>query len=531
MESPFARPRDPDVGTIATGTPLHDLKSSRGGAAAPAVPTGEDGDIVAAPFVWTGTHVLALVILLLASLLEYMDISVVNVALPTMRTDLGFSQTNLQWVVNAYTVCFGGVLLLGGRAGDLLGKRRVLLGGIALFTAASLASGLAQNSGTLIATRALQGLASALVSPTTLALIAANFPEGKARNLALGLYGGIAGASSAFGVTVGGLLVSGPGWRWIFFINIPVGLFLLAAAPRYLRADRLGHHHRRFDLLGALSVTGGVGLLAYAVSQTDQYAWGSSRTVGLLTGAAVLLMYFVIHEALIAKEPLIPLWIFKNRSLTGASVIGTLWFSALFAMFYFLSLYEQQVLHATALRTGLSYLPLCTIMIVFSGVAPLLVPRLGVRYVLALGSLIAVCGLLLAAHISPHGHIWPDVIPPTMIVAPGLALLFVPTTIAAVAGVAPALTGLASSISIVSRTVGAAVVLAVLATLAANRTDHLVRTGHPLNAALTDGFALGFTISAVLMSVAVVASLAFFRDEGRGQGMSMTELVAVGIEE
>jgi EmrB/QacA subfamily drug resistance transporter len=481
-------------------------------------------------FAWTGAHVLALLILLLASLLEYMDISVVNVALPTMRTDLGFSQTNLQWVVNAYTVLFGGFLLLGGRAGDLLGKRRVLLGGIALFTAASVASGLAQDATTLITTRAVQGLACALVSPTTLALIAITFPEGKPRNLALGLYGGIAGISSALGVTVGGLLVSGPGWRWIFFINIPVGLFLLAAAPRFLSADRPGQHHRRFDLLGALSVTAGVGLLTYAVSQTNAYAWGSSRTIGLLGGAIALLLYFVLHEALIAREPLVPLAIFKNRSLTGASIIGTLWFGALFAMFYFLSLYEQQVLHFTALKTGLTYLPLCTILIVFSGIAPVLVPRLGVRFVLACGSSIAVAGLLLLARISPHGDVWRDVIGPTLLVGPGLALLFVPTTIAAVAGVTPALTGLASSLSIVSRTVGAAVVLAILATVATNRTEHLARTGHALDVALTGGFTLGFTISAVLMGVSVLASLLLFRSEGRGQKVSMTELVAVGIE-
>jgi EmrB/QacA subfamily drug resistance transporter len=481
-------------------------------------------------FVWTGAHILALLVLLLASLLEYMDISVVNVALPTMRTDLGFSQANLQWVVNAYTVCFGGFLLLGGRTGDLLGKRRVLLGGIALFTAASLASGLAQHASTLIITRALQGLCCAFVSPMTLALIAVNFPEGKPRNLALGLYGGIAGISSAVGVSVGGLLVSGPGWRWIFFINIPVGLFLLAVAPRYLKADRPGHRHRRFDLLGALTATGGVGLLAYAVSQTNTYAWGSSRTISLLAAAAALLLYFVIHETLIASDPLMPLSIFKNRSVTGASVIGTLWFGALFSMFYFLSLYEQQVLHYAALKTGLTYLPLCAILIVFAGVAPLLVPRIGVRFVLALGSLVAVAGLLLLAQISPHGDLWRDVIAPTLIVAPGIALLFVPTTIASVAGVAPDLTGLASGLSLVSRTTGAAVVLAILATLATNRTDDLVRTGHALDVALTDGFKLGFTISAALMGVAVLAALLLFGDEGRGQKVNLAELAAVGIE-
>jgi hypothetical protein len=298
-----------------------------------------------------------------------------------------------------------------------------------------------------------------------------------------------------------------------------------------VRADRTSHRHHRFDLLGALTATGGVGLLAYAVSQTNEYAWGSAHTIGLLAGAAALLMYFVIHETLIATEPLMPLSIFKNRSVTGASVIGTLWFGALFSMFYFLSLYEQQVLHYSALKTGLTYLPLCAILIVFAGIAPLLVPRIGVRFVIALGSLIAVGGLLLLAQISPHGELWRDVIVPTLIVAPGIALLFVPTTIASVAGVPPALTGLASGLSIVSRTIGAAVVLAVLATLAANRTSDLVRTGHTLNAALTDGFKLGFTISAALMGVSVLAALLLFGDEGRGQRVNMAELTAVGIEE
>ncbi|HXT37244.1 MAG TPA: MFS transporter [Chloroflexota bacterium] len=482
-------------------------------------------------FVWTSAHILALLILLLAQLLEFIDITVVNVALPTMRTDLRFSQTNLQWVVNAYTVCFGGFLLLGGRAGDLLGKRRVLLGGITLFTVASLASGLAQDANTLITTRALQGLSCAFVSPMTLALIAMNFPEGKPRNLALGLYGGIAGISSALGVTIGGLLVSGPGWRWIFYINIPVGLFLLTAAPRYLKADRPTHRHRRFDLLGALTATGGVGLLAYAVSQTNEHAWGSSRTIGLLAGAAALLVYLVIHETLIAGEPLIPLSIFKNRSVTGANVIGTLWFGALFSTFYFLSLYEQQVLHYSALKTGLAYLPLCAIFIPFTGIAPVLVPRVGVRFVLALGSLIAIGGLLLLARISPHGDLWRDVIVPTLVLGSGLALLFVPTTIAAVAGVLPSQTGLASGLSLVTRNVGAAVVLAVLATLATNRTDHQLQAGHALNAALTDGFKLGFTISAVMMGVSVLAALLLFRNEGRGQRVNMAELAAAGIED
>jgi EmrB/QacA subfamily drug resistance transporter len=520
----MALPRDPDVRPSA---------QTQSGFVGKLV-TAADATLTApaaSEFAWTGARTMALLILLLASFLEYMDITVVNVALPTMRTDLGFSQTNLVWVVNAYTVCFGGFLLLGGRAGDLLGKRRVLLGGIALFTAASLASGLAQNANTLITTRALQGLACAFVSPMTLALIAVNFPEGKPRNLALGLYGGIAGISSALGASIGGLLVNGLGWRWIFFVNIPVGLFLLAVAPRFLKADRSVHHHQRFDLLGALSATAGVGLLAYAVSQTNQYAWGSSRTISLLAGAAALLVYLVIHETLIAKEPLIPMSIFKNRSVTGASVIGTLWFGALFSMFYFLSLYEQQVLGYSALKTGLAYLPLCAILIIFSGIAPLLVPRIGVRFVLALGSLITFGGLLLLAQISLYGGIWRDVIAPTLVVGPGLALLFVPTTIAAVAGVSPAQTGLASGLSLVTRTVGAAVVLAILATLATNRTDHLVRTGHALNSALVDGFKLGFTICAVMMGVSVLAAILLFRNEGRGQKVNMMELVAVGIEE
>ncbi len=522
----MALPTDPDLRNRA-----RTRTGFAGTIVTPAAPPSTNHTTKETPFAWTAASVLALLILLLASLLEYVDITVVNVALPTMRTDLDIAQENLPWVVNAYTVCFGGFLLLGGRAGDLLGKRRILLGGIALFTAASLVSGLAQNADTLIVARALQGLCCAFVSPMTLALIAVNFPEGKPRNLALGLYGGIAGLSSAFGVLVGGLLVSGPGWRWIFFVNIPVGLFLLAVAPRYLKADRIAHRHRRFDLLGALAATGGTGVLAYAVSQTNEYAWGSSRTIGLLAGAAALLVYFVIHETRIAAEPLVPLSIFKNRSVTAAGVIGTLWFGALFAMFYFLSLYEQQVLHFSALRTGLSYLPFCAVLVVFTGIAPLLVPRIGIRFVMALGSLAGGAGLLLLAQtISPHGDLWRDVIGPMLVVAPGLALLFVPTTIAAVSGVAPALTGLASGLSIVSRTIGGAVVLAILATLATNRTNHLVRTGHALSAALTEGFKLGFTISAALMGVSVLAALLLFRNEGRGQRVNLAELAAVGFE-
>ncbi|WP_433894034.1 MFS transporter [Streptomyces sp. CA-111067] len=482
-------------------------------------------------FVWTGRHTVALALLCLAQLIELIDVTVVNVTLPTMQRDLHFTPDSLSWVINAYTVVFGGLLLLGSRVGDLLGRRRVFLSGVALFTAASLASGLAQNADMLITTRALQGLSAAFVAPMTLAIIATTFPEGRARNRALAIWGGTAGISGSLGVTVGGLIAGGPGWRWIFFVNIPLGLLMLALAPRFLAADRPARRHRSFDTAGAVAVTAGFSLFAYAVSQTGEHPWGSARTIGLLAGSAALLGYLVVHETRIAQDPLIPFSIFANRSVTGANAVAALVGGGMVAMFYFISLYLQQTLHYSAVKAGLMYLPMTGTVLVFAGVAPLLVPLIGVRYVLVLGTLVAAAGLLVFAHDSPTGGLWRNVVLPSVLAGLGLALTFVPMTIASVAGVPPSMTGLASGLANVSRTAGGALGLSVTVSIAASRTAHRMAAGHPQATALSDGFTLGFTVSAAVMAAAAVAAFALFRGEGRGEKVDFMGLAAAGLDE
>jgi EmrB/QacA subfamily drug resistance transporter len=498
---------------------------SAGSSAAPSAPAKQGQG-----FTWTGRHTVALLTLCLAQLIELIDITIVNVTLPTMGRALGFSQDGLTWVVNAYIVLFGGLLLLGGRSGDLLGRRRVFLSGVAVFTAASLASGLAQSASMLIITRGLQGLSAAFVSPMTLAMIASTFPDGPARNRAVAIWGAIGGISGSLGVTIGGLLASGPGWRWIFFVNIPVGLFMLAVGPRYLDADRPARRHHTFDVTGAVTVTAGTTLLAYAVSQTSTHPWGSARTIGLLAGAAALIGYFALHEIRFSKEPLIPFSIFSNRSVTGANVVGLLVGGGMFATFYFFSLYQQEVLGYSALKTGIAYLPLTGTLMVFAAITPVLIPRIGVRWLLAAGGLIAAAGMFMFALDSPTGSLWADVIAPSLVVAPGLALTFVPMTLAAVAGVPSSDTGIASGLANVSRTMGGALGLAIIATLATDLTSSQLRAGESARSALGNGYSLGFIISACLLAASAVAAIVLFRDEGRGKKVDLTELATAGSE-
>lgn len=472
--------------------------------------TSETADVKtleAPPFAWTTTHTVALLVLCVAQLIESLDVTVVNVALPAIKSDVGFSETGLQWVVSAYTVLFGGFLLLGGRSGDLFGKRRVFIAGTALFAAASLVTGVATSAGLMTTGRALQGLSAAFVSPMTLAMIGATFPEGPARNRAFGVWGTTTGVSTSVGVILGGLLTSGPGWRWIFFINIPIALLLVAGAARYLPGDGARTSLRGFDLFGAFLVTVGTATAVYACVQTQDHPWGSARTLSLLIAAAVLLIAFVAYEATLAKQPLMTFSIFKSRSVTGGNVVAAFVGAALLAMFYCLSLYEQQVLHYSALKTGLSYLPLTGMLTAFAFVAPALIPRIGIRAVIFLGSIIATAGLVVFAFSTPDGGLFRDVILPSLIVSPGLALTFIPMNMAAVTGVEPENMGFASGMVNVTRTLGSALGLAVIATLASSRTADRVAAGHPVVHATSDGFTFGFVLCACLMAGAAIASV------------------------
>jgi EmrB/QacA subfamily drug resistance transporter len=479
-------------------------------------------------FRWTRGTVLALVVLCLAALLDTIDVTVVNVAMPTIKNDLHFSEAGLAWMVNAYMVPFGGFLLLGGRVGDVLGRRRTLLGGTVVFTLASLTSGLAQNAATMIASRAVQGAAAAFVIPMTLAMLASVFPAGPARNRAFAVWGGSSAVAGTLGLILGGLLVSSAGWRWIFLVNVPIGVFVVAAALRSLPRDAPARARRDFDLAGALAATAGAGLLAYAVVQTGDHGWGSVRTLGLFAGAAVLLGYFMVHEALIARSPLIPMSLWRNPSVTGANIVSVLQSSSVFAMFYSTTLYMQQVLHYSALRTGLAYVPLGLSILVAAGLAPVLVPRLGVRYVVAIGAAVGAGGMALLARITPHGGLLTDLIVPTVVVGIGAGAMFIPASLAALSGVPGERHGVASALLNVSRQLGGALGLAAIATVATARTADALAAGQGQAAALTSGFQRGFVVSAALLAVTALTALVLLRDDGRGETVNLTELQQVG---
>jgi len=481
-------------------------------------------------FRWTRRHVLALAVLCLAALLDTIDVTVVNVAMPAIRNSLHFSEGGLAWMVDAYMVPFGGFLLLGGRTGDLLGRRRVLLAGTAVFAAASLGSALAPSAGVMIVTRAVEGLAAAFVVPMTLAMLTSVFPAGPARTRAFSVWGGISAAAGTLGLVVGGALVSAAGWRWIFLINIPVGLVVIVAALRVLPADEPWGTRRGgrggFDLGGAVSVTAGASLLAYAVAQTSGHAWGSARTVGLLCGAAVLLGYFIVHEGRV-RTPLMPLSLWRNRSVAGANIVSALLASAMFAVFYSTTLYMQQVLHYSALRTGLAYVPFGLSILVAAAAAPALVSLLGIRVTSILGSAVSLIGLVMLARVPAAGHLVTDIILPTVIVGLGAGAVIVPTSVAAMSGVAPDRHGVASALLNVSRQLGGALGLAVIATVVAAATARsAAASGSSAPAALTAGFHAGFVVSAALVLVSVVVAAALLREDGRGQHINLLALQA-----
>jgi EmrB/QacA subfamily drug resistance transporter len=450
-----------------------------------------------------------LVLACVAQFMVILDVSVVNVALPSIRADLGFSATGLQWVVNAYTLTFAGFLLLGGRATDLLGRRRVFIGGLLLFSLASLVGGLAQSETMLIAARAAQGLGGAVISPATLAIITTTFTEGEERNRALGAWGAMGGAGGAIGVLLGGVLTDLFGWEWVLFINVPIGIAAAVLAPRFVAEGRNPERARSFDLAGALAVTLGLVAIVFAIVRTDVNGWGSAQTLVVLAAGLALIGLFLLIEGRLASAPLMPLRIFRSRALSTANGVVFALGCAMFAMWYLVSLYLQQVLGYSPIKAGLAFLPMPLLIIAGTAVASRLAARRGVKPLLVTGMTLVGVGMLLFSGVSADGSYVADVLPAGLVTALGLGLAFVPVTIAGVSGVAPSESGLASGLINTSRQVGGALGLAILATVATERTAALTDHGAPTVSALTAGFDRAFVVGAAFaFAGALVAGLA-----------------------
>jgi EmrB/QacA subfamily drug resistance transporter len=453
---------------------------------------------------------IALALLAAAQFVIILDASIVNVALPSIGRDLHFSQQNLSWVINAYTLTFGGFLLLGGRMADLLGRRRMFLAGLVVFSLASLAGGLSQSEGMLIGARAIQGLGGALVSPAALSLVTTLFAEGADRNKAFGVWGAVAGSGGAVGVLLGGMLTEWAGWEWVLFVNVPIGLVGAALAPRLLPESR-NHGARHFDVAGAVSITAGLSLLVYALVDATDVGWASTQTIGLLAVAVALIAGFVAIE-LRTRAPLVPFpGIFRLRTISGINLTALFVAMALFSMFFFVSLYMQQVLGYDALKAGLSYLPLAGGIIVSAGLASQLVTRFGFKPILVLGLLLTAGGLIWFSQVSPGGTYLGDILFPSLLAAVGLGFAFVPMTVAAMSGVEPHEAGLASGLINTSQQIGGALGLAILATLANGRTDDVMAAagGDPgaLPNALTEGFQRAFIVGAAFAVVGAVLAM------------------------
>jgi EmrB/QacA subfamily drug resistance transporter len=454
---------------------------------------------------------LALAVIVAAQFMVVLDVAIVNVALPSIKTDLHFTQESLQWVITAYSILFGGVLLLGGRLADLLGRRRLFVAGIVLFTVSSLLDGLAWSEGSLIAFRSLQGLGAALLSPAALSILTTTFREGRERNLALGIWGAASGSGGAAGVLLGGALTSAFSWSWIFFINVPAGVIVLALTPWLLRESRADLNHRHFDAAGAATITGGLMLLVYAMTRAAQHGWATAETIGLLAASVALVASFVLIE-LRSKAPLLPMRIFRLRTLAASNLSGVLLAGAVFSQFFLLTLYMQQVLHYSALKTGVSYVALTLSIIAFSGIAQALATRVGIRPVLTSGLVLSAGGLVLYAQLPVRGHYFWDLFPAFLLSGIGLALAFVPMSIGALTGVRQSDAGVASGLINTSQQIGGAIGVAAATTIATTFTTHYVHA-HPgatalSGGALTHGFQVTFYVLAAIAATGAVLAAA-----------------------
>jgi EmrB/QacA subfamily drug resistance transporter len=447
-----------------------------------------------------------LVLICFAQFMVILDATIVNVALPSIQKDLNLTEGNLQWIVNAYTLVFGGFLLLGGRAGDLLGRKRLFLIGLVIFTGASLIDGLANSEGMLIGARSLQGLGAALISPAALSIIATTFKEGSERAKALGVWAAIAIGGSAVGLVLGGVLTQYFSWPWIFFVNVPVGIATFALSSRLIPESRDEHVERNYDIAGAITVTGGLMALVFAIVDAQQAGWGSAKTLGFFALAAAMLVSFVVIE-LRTKAPLVRLSIFRIRSLLTANIAMVLAMSGMFAMFFFNTLYIQRVLGFGPLKAGIAFLPFSAGIMVSAGLASQFAPRLGVRPVAAAGFILSTAGLILLTQLPVHGSYLTNVLPSILLSSLGMGAVFMPLTLIATTGLEDADQGLASGLFNTSQQIGGALGLAILSTLATSKTPSV---GSP-TANLVTGFHWAFGAGAVAMVVALGVMVAMLR--------------------
>jgi EmrB/QacA subfamily drug resistance transporter len=453
----------------------------------------------------------ALIVLCLGSLMIVLDTTIVNVALPSIREDLGFSETSLAWVVNAYLLTFGGFLLLGGRLGDLFGHRRMFLSGITLFTLASLACGVATTQGFLVTARAVQGLGGAVASAVSLSLMMTLFTEPAERAKAMGVFGFVAAGGGSLGVLLGGVLTNSLDWHWIFLVNLPIGVLVYALSLRLLPAARGAAATGRLDVAGAVTVTSALMLAVYAIVNGNQEGWSSAQTLGLLGAAAVLIAGFIVIEARV-ESPLMPLGLFRLRNVATANVVGVLWAAAMFAWFFLSALYLQLVLGYSSLQVGLAFLPATLIMGVFSlGLSAKLVMRFGIRLPLSTGLLLAAAGLALFVRAPVDGSFVVDVLPSMVLLGFGAGMAFNPVLLAAMSDVRPEESGLASGVVNTSFMMGGALGLAILASLAASRSNSLLDSGEGELAALTGGYHAAFLVGALFALVAAVLGAVLLR--------------------
>ena len=469
----------------------------------------------------SGGHVNPWVVLVLVCLAQFMvilDATIVNVALPSIQTDLGMSDANLQWIVNAYALLFGGFLLLGGRAGDLIGRKRIFLAGVVLFTLASLVCGLAQNETQLIIARGVQGLGAALVSPAALSILTTTFREGAERTKAMGVWAAIAVGGGAVGLLLGGILTDAFSWPWIFFVNVPVGIATLVLSLRLVPESKDAAAHKSFDLAGAVTVTGGLIALVYGIVRSNQSGWGSAEVIGFLGLAALLLIAFVVIESR-SSEPLVRLSIFSVRTVRGANAVMFIVACGLFAMFFFNTLFLQRVLGYSALEAGLAFLPFTAGIIIGAGLSQKLLPMLGARELPLIGLMMAAAGLLLFLRLTPESEYLVDLLPGIMLTSIGMGLVFVPVTLIATSGIPDGDAGLASGLFNTSQQIGGALGLAVLSTIATSTSTGVIEAlGHPPTqaetaSALVDGFHRAWLGSALLLVAGAVLLLVLLRRE------------------